>query len=60
MRRVFFLALAGWLIGGTASFATGVPRTDSVESNRAAGWNCTARVDRGEGKLVTNQQEGRP
>ena len=36
MRRVFFLALAGWLMVGTSSFATGLPRTDSVESNRAA------------------------
>ncbi len=36
MRWVFFLALAGWLMVGTASFAAGVPRTDSVESNRAA------------------------
>lgn len=125
MKRVLFLALAGWLIVGTASFATGTPRADSVESNRAAseftiqifgrmceyhredvegalrtfntvrqvaflndhgtvlvqyqpgsetleqladavhralaaGWICTAWVDRGEGKLMTNQQEGRP
>ncbi len=32
----------------------------AVERVLAMGWNCTARVDRGEGKLVTNQQEGRP
>ena len=36
MRRVCFLVLAGWLMIGTASFATEVSRTDSVESNRAA------------------------
>lgn len=37
MRRVFFLALAGWLMVGTTSFATGFPGTDSVESSKAAG-----------------------
>jgi hypothetical protein len=26
----------------------------------ASGWNCTARVDRGEQRPVTIQQEGRP
>jgi hypothetical protein len=31
---------------------------DAVHRALAAGWNCSARVDRGEGKLVTNQQEG--
>jgi hypothetical protein len=120
MRWVFFLALAGCLMVGTSSFATGIPKTDSVESNRAAsevivqifgrmceyhredvetalrafnrvqqveflndhgtvlvryqpgsetpeqlaeavhralaaGWNCTARVDRGEQRPVTIQ-----
>jgi hypothetical protein len=120
MRHVFFLALVWWSMVGTASFATGVPRIDSVESNRAAsevivqifgrmceyhredveaalrafntvrqveflndhgtvlvryqpnsetpeqlaeavyralaaGWNCTARVDRGEQRSVTVQ-----
>ena len=34
MRRVFILALAGWLMGGTASFATEVPRTDLGESSQ--------------------------
>jgi len=34
MRPVFILALAGWLIGGTASFATEVPRTDLGESSQ--------------------------
>lgn len=33
---------------------------DAVHRALAAGWNCSARVDRGEWKLVTNQQEGRP
>jgi hypothetical protein len=37
MRRVFFLALAGWSKVGTASFAAGVPETDSVESKTPAG-----------------------
>jgi hypothetical protein len=37
MRRVFFLALAGWLMVGTASFASGDPEADSVESKTAAG-----------------------
>lgn len=123
MRLVFFLALAGWLMVGTSSFAAGVPEADSVETetseaivqifgrmceyhredvevallafNRvrqveflnnhgtvlvryrpgsetpeqlagavhralAGGWNCSARVDRGEQRLVTIQQEGRP
>ncbi len=120
MRRVFFLALAGWLMVGTASFAAGDPEADSVESKTeagqaivqifgrmceyhredvegalrafntvrqveflndhgtvlvqyqpsnetpeqfaaavhralAAGWNCTARVDRGEQRPVTIQ-----
>jgi hypothetical protein len=36
MRWECFLALAGCLMVGTASFAAEVPRTDSVESNRAA------------------------
>ena len=36
MRRVCVLALAGYLMVGTASFATEISRTDSVESNRAA------------------------
>ena len=36
MRSVFFLALAGWLMVGTSSFAAGIPKTDSVDSNRAA------------------------
>ncbi len=31
----------------------------AVHRALAAGWNCSARVDRGEGKVVTNQQEGR-
>jgi len=35
MRWVFFLALAGCLMVGTSSFATGIPKNDSVESNRA-------------------------
>ncbi len=34
MRQVFILALAGWLIGGTASFATELPRTDFGESSQ--------------------------
>ena len=37
MRRVFFLALAGWLMVGTSSFSAGAPETDSVESKTAAG-----------------------
>jgi hypothetical protein len=32
---------------------------DSVHRALAAGWNCSARVDRGERKLGMNQQEGR-
>jgi hypothetical protein len=36
MRRVFFLALSGWLMVGTASFAAGDPEVDSVESKTAA------------------------
>ena len=36
MRLVLYLVLTGWLMVGTASFAAEVPRTDSVESNRAA------------------------
>lgn len=36
MRRVFFLALAGWLMVGTSSFAAGAPETDSVESKTVA------------------------
>jgi hypothetical protein len=36
MRLVLYLVLAGGLMVGTASFAVGVPRTDSVESSRAA------------------------
>lgn len=36
MRRVFFLALAGWLMVGASSFSAGLPGTDSVESNTAA------------------------
>ena len=36
MRPVFFLALAGRLMVTTSSVATGVPGTDSVESNTAA------------------------
>jgi copper chaperone CopZ len=126
MRRVFILALAGWLmIGGTASFATEVPRTDLGESSQvgtevivqiygrmceyhrkdvegalrtfngvrqvdflndhgtvlvqyqpgsempeqlagmvhralAAGWNCSARVDRGQHAAITHTLEGRP
>jgi copper chaperone CopZ len=31
---------------------------DAVHRALAAGWNCSARVDRGEGKLGTNHQEG--
>ena len=38
MRRVFFLALAGWwMMIGAVLFAAGAPETDSVESNTAAG-----------------------
>ncbi len=37
MRRVSFLALAGWLMIGTASFAARAPETESVESKTAAG-----------------------
>ena len=37
MRHVFFLALAGWLMVGTSSFAAGAPETESVESKTAAG-----------------------
>lgn len=120
MRWLFYLALAGYLMIESASFATGVPRNDSVESSKesstvivqifgrmceyhrediegalrafntvrqveflndhgtvlvqyqpggetpeqladavhralAGGWNCTARVDRGEQTPVTNQ-----
>jgi hypothetical protein len=36
MRWVFFLALAGCLMVGTASFATDISKNDSVESNRTA------------------------
>ena len=32
----------------------------AVHRARSSGWNCSARVDRGEQRLVTNQQEGRP
>ena len=125
MRSALFLALTGWVMVGTSSFAAETPETESAESKTAAGeaivqifgrmceyhredvetalrafktvrrveflndhgtvrvqcqlgsetpeqlagavhralaagWNCSARVDRGEGKLVTNQQEGRP
>ena len=31
---------------------------DSVHRALAAGWNCSARVDRGEGKFRIKQQEG--
>jgi hypothetical protein len=31
---------------------------DAVHRALAAGWNCSVRVDRGEGNLMTNQQEG--
>jgi hypothetical protein len=31
---MFFIALAAWLIGGTASFATEVPRTDFGKSSQ--------------------------
>jgi hypothetical protein len=31
---------------------------DAVHRALAAGWNCSVRVDRGEGKLGANQQEG--
>jgi hypothetical protein len=34
---MFLLALAGWLMVGTASFAAGAPETDSVESKPATG-----------------------
>ncbi len=34
MRRVLILALAGWLTGGTASFATELPRTNLGESSQ--------------------------
>lgn len=38
MRRVFFLALAGWwMMIGVASFAAEVPETDSVESKTLTG-----------------------
>lgn len=124
MRLALYLVLAVGLMAGTASFATEVSRTDSVESNRAAsevvvqifgrmceyhredveralrafntvrqveflndhgtvlvqyqpgsetpeqlagavhralasGWNCSARVDRGEQRLEAGQQEGK-
>ena len=126
MRRVFFLALAGWwMMIGPPSFAAGAPETNSMDSKPAAseaivqifgrmceyhredveaalrtfhtvrqveflnshgtvlvryqsgnetpeqlagavhralasGWNCSARVDRGEQRLATVQQEGKP
>jgi hypothetical protein len=33
---------------------------EAVHRSLAGGWNCTARVDRGERKPMTNQQEERP
>ena len=124
MERLFMLALACWMMIGTASFAAGVPENESVELKPAAGeaivqifgrmceyhredveaalrafntvreveflnnhgtvlvryqpgsetpeqlagavhralasgWNCSARVDRGEQGLGAGQQEGK-
>lgn len=33
MRCLLYLVLAGWLMTGTASFASEIPKTGSVESN---------------------------
>lgn len=124
MRRLLMFALACWTMIGTASFAAGVPETESVETKPAAretivqifgrmceyhredveaalrafkavrqveflnnhgtvlvryqpggetpeqlagavhralasGWNCSARIDRGEQRLEAGQQEGK-
>ncbi|MGH7181341.1 MAG: hypothetical protein ACREJN_05120 [Nitrospiraceae bacterium] len=61
IREVEFLNDHGTvLVGYQPGSETPEQFADAVHRALASGWNCSARVDRGEHAVITRQLEGRP